>query len=384
MQGHISLLRRSPGMLAVLCLITGLWAAFTPMPAESAITAVNTTPAARSVPLGRAGSVAFVWNVTRTLSSGAGGTVSSASGTFRAGSTSGTVLGTVARSLSQTRPGTGVTVFAFRESVLVPSAVIHRAHRLGVDRIFYVRTFDDGVTPGSGAIPLRITGGAGGSFGIARLALSFEDGSVIAVAEPDTPLHATAQITVSGSGLLRAVWEVADSAATAGSPVFRPLGTVRRYVTGRERITLQSPPLPTQLTGLHLVRLRINEPAPDFEIPQLRYFVRAVAAAPPPATLELGAPSPAALLHDETQFSWQAVAAARAYRLEIGVAETGAANETVLTAGVVVGAERAAASLSPMTRSHLQPASRYRWRVLAIDADGRVIARSDWRELRTP
>ena len=211
------------------------------LPMRAAVTTVSSTPAARSVPLARASSVSLVWNVTRSTVGGTGGTtVSSLSGTFRAGSVTGVVLGTVTRSLSQSRPLTPLTVFSFRESLLVPAEVVFRAHELGAERLFYVRTFDDGTGAATGAIELTVTGGAAGSYGVERLALTFEDGSVIDVVEPGTSLRAVARITFSGSGLLRAVWEVADPASLPGEPVFRPLVTVRRYVTARSSPVLRA------------------------------------------------------------------------------------------------------------------------------------------------
>lgn len=371
-----------PAVLTMaLVLVLGLAGLFGPTVSEAAVVGVTATPGVRSVPLGRAGNVAMVWNVTRDVSTGGGATVSSASGSFRAGSPTGTLLATVARPLSQTRPPVGVTIFAFRESVLVPSRVIYRAHKLGVDRIYFVRSFDDGVAASTGAVALSITGSGAGSFGVTRLALSFGDGSVIAVAQPDAPLQAVAQITVSGSGLLQAVWEVADAAGTAGTPAFRPLQTVRRYVNGREPLRLESPPLPTRLLGLHLVRLRITQPAADFELPQLRYFVRAESAQAPVAALSLEAPAPDAVLQAETEFAWRAVPETRAYRLEIRALDDDGGRATT---GLVVDGRRSAASLSAVTRDHLRAGGRYRWRVLAIDDQGRVVARSDWREIRTP
>ncbi len=349
-------------------------------PMRAAITAVATTPTSRTVPLARASSVSLVWNVTRATVGGTGGTtVSSLSGTFRAGSVTGVVIGTVTRSLSQSRPLAPITSFSFRESLLVPAEVVFRAHELGADRLFYVRTFDDGTGAATGAIELRVTGGAAGSYGVERLALTFENGSVIDVAEPEAELRAVARVTFSGSGLLRAVWEVTDPAGISGDAVLRPLVTVRRYVVARGSIELRSPPLPTHLTGSYRVRLRVTEPVPGFAAPELRYYVQAGTQARV-SRLHVPAPAPGAVLHADTRFVWQAVPEALAYRLEIfDEADRGRA-----VTGVVVGGERTEAGLSVVSRGHLRPGRRYVWRVRAIGEGGRILAESEPRELFVP
>ena len=351
------------------------------VPATGAtVTTVVATPAARSLPVARATSVPLTWNVTRVNSDGSAGatTVLSVMGTFRAGSPAGPVLGTNARSLSQTRAQATVTLIPLRESVLVPAAVVQRAVDLGVGRVYYVRTFDDGTGSATGAVEFRLSGGAGGSFGVERLAVTFEDGSVVDVVEPGTDLRARARVTFSGSGLLRATWEVAEPGGPSSRPLFRPLLLVRRYVSGRQSLVLHSPSLPTGLSGMYRLRLRIIDPEPAFVLPELKYFVRAADPDEVGAMVASG-PRSGASLEPDTLFSWVSVPRARAYRLEIFDPDRG--DQPV--AGVIVDGERSETALSEVTRSRLEP-GRYLWQIQAIDGAGRILAQSEPRALFVP
>ncbi len=353
-------------------------------PAGAVVFAVSPQPGQRTVALGSPASVSVAWRVERQFSAGgvpAGDTVSSAAGAFHAGSATGPLLGTVPRLLSQTRPVSGaLTVFTFREAVTVPARVIHRAHRLGFSQVVYVRTFDDGFGAATGTVTLPVTGSGGAAFSVARVALSFADGSVLQVVEPGAPLAVQARLTVTGSGLLRAVWEVADPASTAGRPVYRVVRTVRRHLTGTGVQALPGPPLPTGARGGYRVRLRITQPRPGFEPPELAYFVSGGRGGAL-RSLPLVRPAPGVTLGPETRFAWRAVPGAAAYRLDLLDATRQGARPVT---GVVVPGERSEAVLSAATRGHLVPGRRYRWRVRAIDGQGRMVAESEIRELRVP
>ncbi len=352
-------------------------------PAEAAISSVSTAPVSRNVALGQAASVSLVWRVTRNTT-GAGPTVTSPAGTFRAGSITGRVLATVPRVLTRTVPVSGaLAVIDFRETVLVPARVLQQAHRLGVDRIFYTRTFDDGFGAATGAIQLPVTGSGATPLTVSRVALSFAGGSVLEVVRPGAPVRVRARLTTTGSGLLRAVWELADPSSTAGKPVFRPVHTVRRYLAGSGEHVLDSPLLPSRRAGSYLVRLRITDPAPGFALPRLRYFVNA-GSARVMSPLQVSAPAPGARLGPATRFRWRPVRGAQAYRLELLPAAPARTEVPAVVAGAVVPAGQHELALSPATRQRLVPGRRYRWRVRAIGADGRTLAESAPRELEVP
>lgn len=161
------------------------------------------------------------------------------------------------------------------ETVRVPAQATLEASALGADRIRYVRQFSDlfGSSRSRG-LSLELTGGIAAPFALTRLALQFRGGEVFRLVDQGEDLTATAEITYTGSGLLQAAWEVADPATTSGLPVFREIGLVRRRLSAGGELRLDSPVLPAELTGTHLVRLRIDDPATDFaEPPVLPYQV---------------------------------------------------------------------------------------------------------------
>ncbi len=363
--------------VAVLLALVLAW------PADATVTGVSTAPTVRNVALGQAASVPLVWSVSLAgVGAGIRPSVSSPGGTFRAGSVTGPVLGTVPRTLSRAVSGP-VAALSFRETVLVPARVTKQAHRLGADRIFYVRTFDDGAGSASGAIQLPITGSGATPLTVSRVALSFASGSVLEVVRPGAPVRVRARLMTTGSGLLRAVWELADPSSTAGKPVFRPVHTVRRYLAGSGEHVLDSPLLPSRRAGSYLVRLRLTDPAPGFALPQLRYFVNA-GSARGMSPLQVSAPAPGARLGPATRFRWRPVRGAQAYLLELLPAAPARTEAPAVVAGAVIPAGQHELELSPATRQRLVPGRRYRWRVRAIGADGRTLAESAPRELEVP
>jgi hypothetical protein len=353
----------------------------------------------------------LLWRVARD-NGNCGTTVSSTSGEFRTlgGSAPNTLLGTVATPLFQSQacpPPPSTTLFQFSEAVIVPADALQRANKLGSSQIVYRRTFNDGFGPTAGSISLNITSPLAAGFGVTREALSFDNGAPVRVLPLKEALQAQAEVGYNGSGLLQAIWEVAGPASTAGEPIYRPLLQVRRQLVAGDSHTFNSPSLPTDATGLYLVRLRITDPAPAFETPLIRYFVgqgrpgRELPAEP----IALTAPPPLGLLASDTAFAWETIKGARAYQLEIYAtrrepadalpdlggeerapkpAEAAAALARAPVTGTLVPGRQTRATLSGTVRRHLPPGQAYFWRVLAIGEDGAVIGQSAMRELRTP
>lgn len=222
-------------------------------------------------------------------------TVSSNAGEFRVGNT---IVGTVARQISGTVivPDGVTAILAILEVVRVPVEVVARAHQLGAASLTYQRTFRDSVTLGSAttSVLLPITGRLGTHFNITRLSLHFDDRSVQRVVERGEAPKAQVDITFAGSGVLRAVWELATSDSTSGSRVFLQIRTVRQFLGSQGRVTLTSPELPTQAVGSHRVRFRIEQPQLITDPPpEVQYYVGGDVAAdakPVPATLRIGDP----------------------------------------------------------------------------------------------
>ncbi len=346
--------------------------------AQAVVTAVTVAPGNAAVPVGQTTTLQLRWTVERNADASgrlpAGDEVVSERGEFR--DDAGRLLGRVERRLRQTRPVSPSDVFDFRETVRVPTALLYQAHSAGLTRIHYQRAFDDGYGPRSAAAELRLTSAAAAAFGLSRLALSFEGGWLHRLVAPGEALRPRAVVNFTGSGQLRATWEVAEPATTRGEPVFRPLQSVRRYLTGGGEATLEGPALPTRDRGTYLLRLRIDAPETGFAPPVLRYVVAPTEETP--TVLKVQSPAVGAPLTPETRFQWTPVAGARAYQVEIRATES--VTGPPLT-GLVTTAERQHATLPAHTRRHLPP-GRYYWRLLAIGAQGDILAASAPRELR--
>lgn len=391
-------------------LIGMVWLLLACLPAHAQIISVVASPPAANVPLGQSVSVQLRWQVTAYALGGSRQMIRSSEGVFRAGGSSGRVLGvnnrTIQRMVRPAAPGTAVAVVP--ESLLVPARVVLRAQALGVTRIAYQRTFTDGTAsslPVTSAIMLNLTGGLGANFGITRVALRFPDGSRQKVVAAASETFVLADINHTGSGRLVARWEVAEPVTTRGRPVFRTLAIVRRQLIGSgARTTIRSPDLPTQGDGAYLVRLRIINPRIGFDSPVLRYFVNpALNPVPTPSTIVARSPAAGADYANGMRFAWQPLATAVVYRLEFhdkapprrdtdpvgGSAKTDAqAAATVpLTrpvSGIVVSAAIDAVELSPLALAHLSPDHSYWWRVVAFDERGRLIGRSSLRQIHVP
>ena len=183
----------------------------------------------------------------------------------------------------------------FVETLSIPGAVVAEAMARGARSILFVRSFevtytvaerDPSFTGGppsflnrnvrttaEAAAVIDLTSGMGGPLQVFRLLLRFDDGSPLRVLAQSSPLRVFADVSYSGGGTLEGVWEVADASSTAGEPVFVPLARVHRFLGAGQRITLEGPPMPTQHTGLHLVRFRVEKPRTPDQDPVIRYRV---------------------------------------------------------------------------------------------------------------
>ncbi len=253
--------------------------------AQADVSSVTTTPAAVNVAVTRATAVAVTWNMVRDNTGTVGATVSSDHGVFRAGSASGPVLGVVNRSLSATKPVSGTsTVFSISESVSVPASVTYQAVKLGAATVVYVRRFSDCATctAGSGVVVLPLTGGAGAAFSVSRLSLRFDDDAPVRIVSQGATLHAYAELTFTGGGVLKGEWQVASPpSARSKEPHYRSLAPVSRALAGGERVRIEAPALPTQDKGIYLVRLRISRPALPVSVEELPFIRYVVSGAPP-------------------------------------------------------------------------------------------------------
>jgi len=373
--------------------------------AAAAVVDVEAMPTSIAVPPGRTTPTYTIrWQLKKGILP-----VSSAEGVFRA---PGLIIGTIPVELDVT---TVVT-----EQLRIPRSVLQRARELGVSSIDYTRLWKDGSAPpgesDQAAVRVNFVGGLGGPFQVTRFELRFDDQSSLRMVPQHERFTAVANVNYSGAGVIDAVWEIAgpaQSRALEESAAFRILRRVRRRLDGSGRIFLESPRLPSEASGLHLVRLRFIEPDTTFELPVIRYFVlesdsRQLGGAP--KALELGAPLHLASIDEKSPFTWRPVEDANAYQVELFAAPETRADATRPEAalesssqregeravllmeteppagdfvtGAVVPGDKTTLELTPPMRRNLRAGRSYFWRVRALSAKGAVIAESPVREVR--
>jgi len=234
--------------------------------------------------------------------------------------------------------------------------------------------------------------------------LGTSEGALFKIFNKGASPRVKANLSYTGSGVLRGVWEIAEPSSTIGTPVFHPLTHVRKFLSQLGQITIYSPRLPGHLTGLYLVRFRITDPQASFDSPVIRYFINARKLVVKPVRMDIISPANQTRISEDTRFSWQQLNGARAYLLEIFVpaaanpgqpatntAEDGIESllvpEAGLDGGVPVSGMLIPSNqtiLSKLAHTHLEAGQRYLWRVKAIGASGHVIGESPLRAIRMP
>ncbi len=283
---------------------------------------------------------------------------------------------TLARSLSGHTGVSGQTTL--RETVLIPPAVAVLARKQGAGRIAVCRTFDDGQAAATGIVTLSVSGGVAGAGPLAvdRLQLHFENGSVARVISRGEPLRARADLLYQGAGVLQGYWEVAGPDAGGAGAVFYPLGPVYRRVNGSGHLKLLGPTLPTQLAGRYTVRLRLIAPSYPDSLPQLTYHVlSAEAESSVPVKIKVMPPS-AQGVSPQQPLTWQSVKGAKGYLLIVRDPRSGKRVAGEFVPAVEQEQDMIKAALRAVVVQHLQPGHPYLWEVVAVDAQGRSVARS--------
>jgi hypothetical protein len=339
-----------------------------------------------------------------------------------------TLFGQLPIRFDQVRPsGNG----ALTDIMTIPPSVTRRAYQSAVAgnpaAFFYVRRF---ISRRGGpsvyvAVTCRLTGGGATSpLSLVDVRLAFEADAPVLVLDAGTPPPSWhADITYTGTGRLQGRWEVVrpgdelptetDLLTEATLPLeqrgqqgrWTPLDRFNVFLppTGRVRLPGPDPArLPRQIDGSYLVLLRV-EASDDrdsqsdlaaagagsgivasgavagFPMPTLRYLVGSATSA---SESEMGggvrllAPRSGAM-PDSTvawSFVWQPVAIAARYRLEIERPD----GTPVFDA--IVSTATAAYRPPPFLAARAGPGT-LRWRVRALDATGRDVARSAWREI---
>ena len=158
------------------------------------------------------------------------------------------------------------------------------AHTFAKPGKYTVQAWDwNGQAGGPTSVNIQVSEPSGlrSAFQISVLQLRFDDGlSYKVVPVRFTPLTAYVDLKYEGTGLLQAQWMVDGM----------PFRSISQALPQAQSITLDSgrlPGLPTLLTGMHEVSLRILSPAVGFAIPVIRYFVSLDTGRPPLTGLDL-------------------------------------------------------------------------------------------------
>lgn len=339
-----------------------------------------------------------------------------------------TIFGLLPARLDQSRlSGAG----GFTDIMSIPPSVARRAYQAAAagenSAFFYVRRFVG--PPGSPdqyvAVTCRMAGGgARVPLSLTDVTVSFDEASpVLFLAAGETPPPLSAHISYNGTGRLIGRWEVVrpgedlpeprDLLTEATLPI-EERGTQRRYLeierfnvflppTGRLVLPGPSPHrMPTDADGMYIVLLRV-EASDDkegdsslaavdvgtgtvhsggvagFPMPTVRYYVSGEGGAPSPAGLQplLPADEAALLPGAAVEFAWSPVESAAYYRLEVVGRDDG---QSLLAA--IVPASLTVYRSPPWLGD--RGAGTVRWRVIATDAAGATMARSEWRTLVRP
>jgi hypothetical protein len=358
-------------LIAVVCLAA--------LPAHAVLQSASALPAR-----GMAGSaVDTTFNITWRLTTDAAHTDGALSpGGELLDAVTGTRLAAVNTSVGSLI-GTGPLTYT--ESLTITAAQVATWRAQGVRLLGYRRTFASRTPPNQAAQMLISLTGVGleaareaatsGELRVLRMELSFAGGKRIEIVARGTKLVARLTLAYSGSGTLRARWEVADPAG-ATEPFFRVLAYVREPLAGERQHALESPPLPTDISGRYVLRFCVDQrggaaaacETSDTAV-QTLYEVTPGERLPvitgiAPDNREVDA---------VTLFSWPAVNGVTTYQLQIFQP---AAPEPVFVAGMLLDSSITRTALSEVTRDKLTPGRRYLWRVTAHDAGGQLLAHS--------
>lgn len=336
-----------------------------------------------------------------------------------------TILGCLPARFDQSvHSGTG----GFTDIMSIPPSVARRAYQVaaggGAPNFYYVRRF---ISPSGGpdqyvSVLCRLSGGGARTpFSLTSVTVGYEPPATVMYARPDDTLPPIkAEIIYNGTGRLMGRWEVvlpgdelpSDDDLLTGATLPAEARTLQRRYTQISTFNVFLPPtgkytlagpdptrLPTKIPGQYFILLRIEctddkEDDSDlaavgagpgvihagavaaFPLPTLRYFIGSTPDTQQSAGVGFVPADQAVILTLPVVFTWPALTTdAALYRLEIEKL-TG---ERILSAVVLpeLGIYRAPPMLDEKAGSDV-----LRWRVVAIDANGKTLVESAWRTLR--
>lgn len=358
-------------LLAVALLIT-------PAAAQAAVNNISPSPSKVTVSPKGTTTVNLTWNVTVTAASTGVINLSSAEAALMI---NGVRITGLAGTLSQDKTLTigQVTQYSFTESFTIPLAYAKQIIRADAGSVVIRRVFTDGATTVPHQIP--VSTGNTGILSVKRIELKFDNNSRTDVVKKGESLRAVADINFRSNGLLRGEWRLVQPSSSLGETRGRVLQVVRQQLvsSGEGRTRIISPPLPTDLNGLHLLSFSVEDTDSNITVPILRYFVVNGSENGDVKVMDALTPKDGASIAADTVFSWEGVKGADAYQVEIF--EKGA-NKTI--AAQLVPASDLKLVPSALVLEDLISGTLYEWRVRAFDGQGHVIAASEKRSIKTP
>jgi hypothetical protein len=319
---------------------------------------VNPVPSSFSIPRGYSSLNNVLYQFTGSASINT--TLNSAGGNFMAG---GEIIGTISVPLTvQIHNGTG----RIAEIINVPVAVIERALKRGANTFIYVRNFSDASINVTATVNFMITTEAGADFEIKRIDLYFENRRPEITVDRSFPkLRAFADIRFVGSGFLQGYWEVDG----------RMLSHVDQHLAYGASVTLQTPdilPLPVFDTGSHVVRFVITNPATDFQLPSIIYFVTAEEGLGKPVNIVLLSPVNYSLIeYAPVKFEWEKLDKTPLYFIRFY-------DKTDSTPIFSAYAKEGYYTLPDIAlKGVFSPGKKYYWKVSGFDAENKVIGESE-------
>jgi len=364
-------------MRRLLCMSFLLIAAS--LPAHAVLQSASATPARTSVGVTQDAVLAITWRLTTDVGH-IDGALSTGGEFFDA--TAGVRLDANLVSVGALAGGGPL---AYPETLAIPAAQLAQWRAQGVRLLGYRRTFTSRTPPAQSAQVLIRLAGTGlaaarearsGELTLERMELEFESRRRIEIVERGARLVARLTILYSGSGTLRGRWEIADPSGT-GEPLFRVLSSARVALGGQQHHTLESAPLPTDISGRYVLRFCVEPRVPaGAACDSSDTTVQTLYAVTPGRQVPVlrGLAPDNRPVNAGTAFEWPAVDGAVTYQLQIFRA---AAPEPVFVGGMLLDASVTHTSLSAATRERLTDEHRYLWRVTAHDGDGQLLARSE-------
>ncbi len=368
---------------------------------------LSASPASKNIAVGQLATFSITWSINSAHPAAATLQLNSATDGLSFEDAEGNVLG---------RPVTGAFArtatlqqsvrlnSTFTETVIVPPDIIFKARENRSNRVVVKRRFTGSILETAGK-PQAITAAAVGvvmlnistsssqtELSVVRFRLSFENGQLARTINHKDHLTATAEIQTQGTGIIRGVWEVAEPPSTRGTPFFRPLSNVSKQVSGLDSFELRSPDLPSEQDGLYLLRFRLTEPVLD-SVPLIRYQTKySDKANAVLRRIDLGNPPARAYMSKGMEFSWLPIQEAKYYQIEFFMSPVSVGGEEVKpdldkarrVAGMLVLGKNYSQALSELTRMHFNSGFDYYWHVIAIDAEGRRMGRSELRKIVVP